>query len=389
MLIANARVAQSAERSAYQNLEIRGGRVFSSSPARTHDAIDLTGYLLLPGLINAHDHLEFSLFPRLGRRIYANATEWAKDIYRPDKPPVREHRRVPKHDRLIWGGLRNLLSGVTTVANHNPFHPELFNRAFPVRVLRRFGWAHSLAFAPSLVARYHATPSDRPFLIHAGEGTDEIAHSEIPMLDRLGILSPRTVLAHGIALESRGLDAIRRHRAPVVWCPSSNLLTYGKTLSYARIRSATRLALGTDSPISAAGDMADELRVARAQGAPAEDLYKMVTTGPAAILQLEGGAGTLADGARADFIAVGDSGQRPADALMNLVPEIVFLGGRLNLVSTRLAAKLPKRLLRHFQRIELEGRGEWLVPFDISRLLRKARAAIGNEIRLAGKRVTQ
>ncbi len=51
--------------------------------------LDLDGLQILPGLINAHDHLEFALFPRLGRRIYSNATEWARDIYRPEESPVR------------------------------------------------------------------------------------------------------------------------------------------------------------------------------------------------------------------------------------------------------------------------------------------------------------
>src|SRR6202008_3016358 len=35
--------------------------------------IDMPGYLLLPGLINAHDHLEFGLFPNLGSGPYQNS----------------------------------------------------------------------------------------------------------------------------------------------------------------------------------------------------------------------------------------------------------------------------------------------------------------------------
>ena len=63
--------------------------------------LDLSGLQVLPGLINAHDHLQFSLFPRLGSGPYANATEWANDIHHPDRDPVRRHVHVPKHLRLI------------------------------------------------------------------------------------------------------------------------------------------------------------------------------------------------------------------------------------------------------------------------------------------------
>src|SRR5439155_11568458 len=111
----------------------------------------------LPGLINAHDHLEFGLFPRLGKGPYCNATEWASDIYRPEASPVREHLSVPKRIRLLWGGIRNLLSGVTTVAHHNPYDAA-FNSRFPLRVVKRYGWAHSLDFCTDVARRYRRTP---------------------------------------------------------------------------------------------------------------------------------------------------------------------------------------------------------------------------------------
>src|SRR5579863_10747142 len=92
--------------------------------------LDLGGLQIHPGLINAHDHLQFALFPRLGSGPYANATEWARDIYHPDRDPVRRHLQVPKHLRLIWGGLRNLACGVTTVSHHDSYHP-VFEENFP------------------------------------------------------------------------------------------------------------------------------------------------------------------------------------------------------------------------------------------------------------------
>ena len=58
-----------------------GNRKSIASPG-----LDLTGYLLLPGLINAHDHLEFGLFPNLGSGPYQNSAEWAKESIAPTPP---------------------------------------------------------------------------------------------------------------------------------------------------------------------------------------------------------------------------------------------------------------------------------------------------------------
>src|SRR5262249_128203 len=154
---------------------------------------DVSGCMVLPGLINAHDHLAFNLFPLLGNPPYRNATEWARDIYRPEESPVREQRAVPREVRRAWGGLKNLISGVTTVGHHDP---DKFGRGFPVKIARA-GWAHSLAFTNDVAARYRKTREDRPFVMHLGEGTDAESAAEVFEADRMGVLD---VIVHGVAV---------------------------------------------------------------------------------------------------------------------------------------------------------------------------------------------
>ncbi|HEX4276355.1 MAG TPA: amidohydrolase family protein, partial [Bryobacteraceae bacterium] len=300
------------------------------------------------------------------------------------RPPIREHLLVPKPDRMMWGGIRNLLSGVTTVAHHNPCEPAIFTGRFPVRVVRRFGWAHSLAFASNVRDCLARTPPRWPFIIHAAEGTDASAFAEIPRLRELGILDSRTVLVHAVAATPATLDMIRESGASIVWCPSSNLFTLGRTLTPELVRYGIPVALGTDSSLTGAGDLVDEMNIA---GLTAAEIYPLVTTNPARMLRLRPGQGIICERGVADLLVVRDTGQTPAQSIMDLRPELVMVRGRIMLLSEAFAARLPPSDLKGFHSICVEGRGSCLIRADVPRLYASASKVLGPEIRLAGKRV--
>jgi cytosine/adenosine deaminase-related metal-dependent hydrolase len=343
-------------------------------------ALDLSGHVVMPGLINAHDHLEFNLFPRLGRGPYANAGEWARDIYHPERGPIREHLRVPKPVRLWWGALKNLLSGVTTVCHHNPYEREVFGADFPVRVVRRFAWAHSLEFAPDLAARFRRAPASYPFLVHCAEGTDARARRELPALETLGALDERTVLIHGVGLTTAGLRLMRQRGASLVWCPTSNLAMLGRTLSRAVLRSRIPMALATDSALSAPVDLLDELAVA-GRYLTAPRVYEMVSSLPARILRLD------AAQRRADWIAVRSDAPTAPEALFRGTIALVVVKGRVRLISPDLACQLPAAERRRLQLLHVEGRPPVLVDADIRGLRRAAEKHLGSSLELAGKRI--
>ena len=368
-----------------QRLWVQNGFVsFSQRPSHTQRPIDLSGFLILPGLINAHDHLEFNLFPRLGRGPYPNATAWAKDIFHPRHSPVKEQLAIPKALRLLWGGMKNLLSGVTTVAHHNSYHAIFNEPCFPVRVLKRYGWAHSVQFSPDWLARFRETPGRNPFIMHACEGTDEPARQELRTLADAGVLRESTVLVHGVALDGGDAAQLAESRTSLVWCPTSNQFTLGRTIHPGVLRSRISIALATDSGMTGAGDLLDELRGA-ASLIEVERLYQMVTTGAARILKLPPGFGEIREGSPADFLVMVDNGQTPAEALLTGLPHAVIIAGQLRLASLQFAAICQWPAVRALHPVELEGRGAYLAAFDTRALIGETRAVFDGDLRVAGK----
>jgi cytosine/adenosine deaminase-related metal-dependent hydrolase len=394
-ILRGARVARGAEATEDIDVEIRTGRILAlenSHPSRARALeLDLRGCLVLPGLINAHDHLEFSLFPRLGRGPYPNAGAWARDIYQPHRSPVKEHLRFPLPLRLRWGGIKNLLSGVTTICHHNPYNARVFEHNFPVRVQKRFGWAHSLEFARDLGSRFRKTPPEWPFIVHLGEARDRQGKLEIFRLDELGALDQRTVLVHGVALGREGLRLSKEKGAALVWCPSSNLFILGRTLSRTALNNGVPLALATDSALSGKGDLLDEFRLAqRVSGLSSIRLYGMVTEDAARILRLENGEGTVTEGGVADLLVVKNNGRSPAETLSRLrtgAMELVILGGRIKLVSPRLAPQLPITVWKRLRPIIVEDRKRVFLDADLPGMYARTSRVLGGEIRVAGKRI--
>ncbi len=247
-------------------------------------------YLLLPGLINAHDHLEFNSFPFLGRRAaYQDMYEWAAEITeRMNSPIIRACTSIPMEDRLRIGAFKNLISGVTTVAHHNPYHP-CFDRTFPIRVVQDYRWSHSLGLDNQALDTFQETPGDVPWIIHAAEGLSARAQSEIDELDHNGMLAPNTVLVHALGAQPSQQRLLARRRANVVSCPVSNLYLYGRTLDYGRLPPTLKLALGSDSAATSSSGLLDDFQMLRKLvDWKEEKLWATITTVPTEILRIHG-----------------------------------------------------------------------------------------------------
>jgi cytosine/adenosine deaminase-related metal-dependent hydrolase len=403
LLLSGGWVALDASTSVRADLEIANGRILrlidrgrkGAGPEKANSKerraeISLEGCLILPGLVNSHDHLEFNLFPRLGRGSYPNFEKWADDIFHPESSPIREHLSIPKPVRLWWGGLKNLLSGVTTVCHHNAYEKSIFGADFPVRVVKRYGWAHSMRFGKNVREAFLSTPRGAPFIIHLAEGRDKQSGDEIFDLDRLGTLDSRTVIVHGVGLTESGHELRRQRGAALVWCPTSNRFTLGATLDTVVLGSRDRISLGSDSALTAEGDLLDEIRAAYREGMDPRKIYSMVTGSAADVLRLRNGEGKLQPGSNADLLVMKWKDLAPAEMLINTrlaTIEMVMVSGKPRLVSAKTALCCPPGLLDGFEDIEVEGTS-CLVRAPVRRLLQEPHLHLGSDVCLAGKRVS-
>jgi len=321
-----------------ESLRLENGRIASAGcPSGDDDlVIGLDGHLVFPGLLNGHEHLTLNAFPvpDVGSpRTSAYAwIEALQPILASER--FRKVKRVDEEVRARHGALKNLLSGVTTVAHHDPWLPAMGDPTFPVRVVVPYGWCHSLRLAgrygPSVEESVAATPEGARWFVHLAEGTDEEAAGELDRLDRLGGLGPSTVLVHGVGLSISDVARVIESGAGVVWCPASNRRVLGATLDPRRLLAAGRLALGTDSRLSGSSDLLEEMQVAQRSGdLTSADLLRLVTLQAAALLGRPD-AGHLGAGAVADLVVVPDVDGDPRGALVGLPRSClraVVLGG--------------------------------------------------------------
>ena len=267
------------------------------------EILEGAGYALVPGLVNAHTHAAMTLF-----RGFADdlpLMTWLEEHIWP-----AEARLEPEH--VYWGTRLACVEMIRTgtVAFWDMYwHPEAVARAVEDAGLRavvavplidgpdpeaaraqadealdlvresesgrvRAGYAphalytvgsESLEWVASRAAEREATVQ-----IHLSETQKEVEdcvaeHGVRPAfhLDRVGLLGPRTILAHGVWLDADELDLIAERGATVVTNPVANLkLAVGGLFPYLEARErGVAMGIGTDGPGSNNGlDLLSDLK---------------------------------------------------------------------------------------------------------------------------------
>lgn len=300
-------------------VDVNGGRIsgLRSGGDRGHaGAVDLGRVALLPGLVNAHTHLELSW---LRGRVppAASFTEWVKGLLATRGAPdsaMTDETIAPIHDAIreakaagtvAVGDISNSLAAVEPMQAAGlggvVFHEllgfkerdgALIESSRPKRATAaqhgiRVSLAPHAPYSTSVelfrAIRRAVDASDCPIMsVHLGESPEEVELLEkgsgpwrrmlqligawrddwetpgcgpVQFLDRHGVIDARTLVVHGVQFDAAALARLKEIGATVLTCPRSNQwVGVGYPPIERFYRSGVAVAVGTDS-LASVGDL--------------------------------------------------------------------------------------------------------------------------------------
>jgi cytosine/adenosine deaminase-related metal-dependent hydrolase len=328
--------------------------------------------IAFPGLINSHDHLDFNLFAQTGNRIYNNYAEWGKDIHCQNKEAINNVLKIPQHLRIQWGLYKNLLNGITTVVNHGA---KLKINASFISVLQNNYSLHSIQFEKHWhIKLNNFFAKKQPYVIHVGEGTDELAHKEITTLVKTNFLNKSLFTVHGVAMDE---EQAKNFKA-LIWCPASNFFLLNATADIKRLKTKTRILFGTDSTLTADWNLWNHLRLARKTGMMNDsELFNSLTKTPSVAWDQDY-TGMISVNKSADIVIAKPIDSKGFDAFYSLNPkniQLVLHGGKIRLFDEEIKDQLAVYdfPISQFSKINIDGNGKYVYG-DVPQLIREVKS---------------
>lgn len=316
--------------------------------------LDLKDCIAFPGLINSHDHLEFNLYPRLGHRKYNDYVEWGNDIHIKDKKFIDSVESVPVELRMKYGVIKNMISGVTAVAHHGKYNSVLDDS--PVTIIIKGTCIHSVKLGGKWKIKLNLPINREPYVIHIGEGINSGSTEEINELIRWNLFNRKLIGIHGIAMT----DEQSKKFTALVWCPDSNLFLFDKTADIRSLKNNTEILFGTDSTLTADGNVFENLRTARKLNYLSdEELFHSVTETAADVWGLID-HGRISKGYKADLVVALKKSEDLYQSFYDTNPEDILLilkDGKIILFDESLKADLNIEFgyTKNFSGISIKG----------------------------------
>ena len=307
--------------------------------------IHVTGAYILPGFVDAHNHVAYNVFPKWQPpKLYQNRGQWqASTAYANFKAPYNELKKTVFCEMVKYGEVRALISGVTTVQGTSP------NNTCFRTLIRNAENQNELGLPANTIRTYILDiktfkssvnwSKTKAYVIHLAEGIDEKSRAEFDTLKAKHMLHAGTVLVHGTALGAAEFDQLASLQIPIIWSPQSNLALYGKTTDIATARQHNvNVSLGVDWNPTGSDNIFDELRVADEQNRTnfgsvihSDEWLDMITAYPANALALGNEIGALAANHKADITVLAKRDSNVNDSLLKAHledVELVMLAGR-------------------------------------------------------------
>ena len=362
----------------------------SKEKANTQISINVEGGILTPGLINSHDHLLGTYYPKVGNGPYENWLPWDNDLK--SAPVYAERQQIENRDLYLLGGYRNLISGVTNVSDHIPhFVQDPFIEILPTKVISNFAMAHSVAsfalqWGDGIEAEHElALKKDIPFLTHCSEGTDPETINDIKTLERKGALSNHSVLVHGLAFSEDDIKLIKNRGASVVWCADSNMFMFNKTTNIKMLLDyGVNVSIGTDSPMSGGQNLLYEMKFDRElykkqyhKALSDEQIVKMVTVNAAKAFRLKN-LGHIKAGYNANFVVFAETKNNPYDSVVSAHLKdvlLVVIDGK-PAYGDKKYSSLFEALKIKFQNVTVDGVDKIIIG-DLKGLTERINRAVG------------
>jgi cytosine/adenosine deaminase-related metal-dependent hydrolase len=327
---------------------------------------DLGRVAIMPGLVNAHTHLELSWLRGRVPSAEGGMIGWVQRMLAARRAAVADDpiaiaagvAETRAAGTALVGDVTNTLATASALSASGMsaviFYELIgFNAAEPERIaadaMRRAANVERASVRVTLAphAPYSVSPAlfraiarevgarGRVTSVHVGESPEEMAFlrdaggawretlerfgtwdpawrapacGPVEYLDRLGALNERTLLVHAVQLDGAELSRAAERGATIVTCPRSNAwIGVGRPPIDRFYASGVRVAVGTDSVASVEDlNLFSELAAMRrlAPSVPAARLLDSATRAGADALGFGGELGVLAPGARAEIIAV-------------------------------------------------------------------------------------
>ncbi|CAN5919427.1 hypothetical protein BH11MYX2_BH11MYX2_14030 [soil metagenome] len=325
-------------------------------------AIVHTDGLIVPGLLNAHDHILFDMFDETDwspSKLYTNHKQWTNELKYKALVDTKQYLNGESSPVSLgcemdkYGALKHLIAGTTSIqGSANPTDKACFGSVARTIDTSANGLdddhMQTATIFPSAdsansVCANIASGRTSAYVIHIGEGTDAIARRELTQLASITttpecLYSPHTTIVHGTAMDDAEMTILAQHGMNLVWSPRSNTFLYGTTTDIPlALSKGINVALAPDWSIGGGHNMLDELRFADEldntewgdQLSP-QQLFAMATINAARAMGVADKLGSLEVGKKADLFVIPGDALAPYDALLRATPadvRLVMVGG--------------------------------------------------------------